>query len=78
MTLRRSFSTVAITRVLTAAAGCAADPGVGPTLSGDENPLAVTFIAQVDQTTSRRRCTTAPSAATPTDACGSRASKGVR
>lgn len=51
MTLRRSFSTVAIALVL-AAAGCAADPGVGPTLSGDENPLAVTFVTQVDQTTS--------------------------
>ncbi|HEY0021392.1 MAG TPA: hypothetical protein VGB24_00720 [Longimicrobium sp.] len=51
MTLRRSFSTIAITLMLTAA-GCAADPGVGPTLSGDENPLAVTFVAQVNQTTS--------------------------
>lgn len=52
MTLRTSFSTVTITIILAAAAGCAADPGVGPTLSGDENPLAVTFVAQVDQTTS--------------------------
>jgi hypothetical protein len=52
MTLRRSFSTLAITLTLAAAAGCTADPGVGPTLSSDENPLAVTFVAQVDQTTS--------------------------
>jgi len=50
MTLRRSFSTVAITLVLATAAGCTADPGVGPNLSGDENPLAVTFVAQVNQT----------------------------
>jgi hypothetical protein len=52
MMLYRSFSTVAVALVLAAASGCAADPGVGPTLSGDENPLGVTFVAQVNQTTS--------------------------
>lgn len=52
MTLRRSFSTVVMTLTLATTAGCAADRGVGPTLSGDENPLAVTFVAQVNQTAS--------------------------
>ena len=41
-----------VTLILTATVGCASDPGAGPMLSGDENPLAVTFVAQVDQTTS--------------------------
>lgn len=52
MTLRHSFRTVAIALVLAAVSGCAAEPGVGPALSGDENPLAVTFVTQVDQTSS--------------------------
>lgn len=52
MTLRRSFSTAAsIFFVLFAAAGCCcAEQVAGPTLAGDENPLAVTFVTQVDQT----------------------------